>query len=144
MINEKSIEKTKQILKQEESPKIVLAQNDEYNRKMLEHGKFDILLSPERGDRRTSLRQIDSGLNHFIVELAKKKNIAIGIDLNELRPLEKEEKAKRIEKIIQNIRFCRKKNIKLALFGVIDQKNTQSLLKSWGASSQQASQALAF
>lgn len=144
MINNPSVEKTKQLLKNEPSPKIILAQNDDYNRKILEYGKFDILLSPEVGERRTSLRMTDSGLNHVLLTIATKNKISIGIDLDDLRKLNKEQKAKRIERIIQNIRFARKKNTKLAIKGLKDPISKQSFLKSLGASSVQASQALAF
>ena len=144
MINNPSIEKTKQLLKAEPSPKIIQAQNDDYNRKIIEYGKFDILLSPESGNRKNSLRHIDSGLNHVLLAAASKNKIAIGIDLNDIRNLPKQEKAKRIERIIQNLRICRKKNVKLAITGLNDVNNKQSLLKSLGASSQQAVQALAF
>lgn len=144
MINEKSIEKTKQLLKTEPTPKIVLAQDDNYNKIMLEYGKFDVLLSPDRLQEPNSLRQINSGLNSYLTTLASKKKIAIGIDLNEIRPLQKEIKARRLEKVIQNIKFCRKKKVNLALFGVSDVFNIQPLLKSLGASSQQASKALSF
>ena len=144
MINNPSIEKTKQLLKAEPSPKIIQGQNDEYNRKMLEYGKFDILLSPEAGSRKTSLRNIDSGLNHVLLVIASKNKVSIGINLDDLRQLNKIEKAKRIEKIIQNIRLARKKSVRLAIRSIRDEKNKQSFLKSLGASSQQASEALVF
>ena len=142
MINNPSIEKTKQLLKTEASPKIIIGQNDDYNRKMIEYGKFDILLSPESGNRKNSLMAIDSGLNHTLLTAATKNKVSIGIDLDEIRSLSKEQKAKRLEKIIQNLRFARKKSTKLAIKGLKDLKNKQSLLKSLGASSQQAAQAL--
>lgn len=142
MINNPSIEKTKQVLKAEPSPKIIQGQNDEYNRKMLEYGKFDILLSPDSGNRKSTLRHIDSGFNHVLAILAAKNNVAIGIDLDDLRSISKIEKAKRMEKIIQNIRIARKKSVKLAIKGIQDINNKQPLLKSLGASSQQASQAI--
>ena len=144
MINNQSIEKTKQLLKAESSPKIIQGQNDEYNRKILEYGKFDILLSPESGSRKSTLRHIDSGFNHVLAVLSAKNKVAIGIDLEDLRQLSKEQKAKRMEKIIQNIRVARKKSVKLAIKGIQDINSKQSFLKSLGASSQQASQALVF
>ena len=52
MINNSNIEQVKILIKKEESPKIVLAQNDEFNRKILEQCKFNILLSIENGNRK--------------------------------------------------------------------------------------------
>src|SRR3989344_1878909 len=99
MINTTSIEETKKLLKKEETPKIVLAQNDEFNRKILEHGNFDILLSPETGQRKNKIRQVDSGLNHVLAKIANKNNIAIGINLEEIKKLEPKSKAARLSKI---------------------------------------------
>ena len=76
MINTTNIEEAKKLLKKEETPKIVLSQNDEFNRKILEHGNFDILLSPETGQRKNKIRQVDSGLNHVLAKIANKNNIA--------------------------------------------------------------------
>ena len=97
MITEKNIEKAKQqIKKTKDKPIIVQAQDDNFNRKLLEFGKFDILLSIEQGDRKNKLRQIDSGLNHVLAKIATKNNISLGINLREIRNLSKSEKAKRL------------------------------------------------
>src|SRR3989338_9301459 len=140
MINTTSIEETKKLLKKEETPKIVLAQNDEFNRKILEHGNFDILLSPETGQRKNKIRQVDSGLNHVLAKIANKNNIAIGINLEEIKKLEPKSKAERLSKIKQNIKICRKAKTKLAIktSSIIE---VASFLQSLGASSQHAKQA---
>ena len=62
MINEKKIEKAKNKLKKSsEKPLVVLSQDDLFNRKMVEYGKFDVLLSPERKNLNDSIRKINSG-----------------------------------------------------------------------------------
>src|SRR3989304_5539869 len=109
MINATNIEQAKGLIKSsKEKPIIVQAQNDDFNRKILEYGKFDILLSPEAGKRKRTLRNIDSGFNHILARIAAKNKVAVGIDIDEIARLTKEEKAKRLERIIQNIKTCRK------------------------------------
>jgi len=143
MINTINIEQAKKLTKTEKlKPLIVLAQNDEFNRKILEYGKFDILLSVERGKRQRTLRTIDSGLNHVLAELAAKNNVSIGIDMDELRNLKKEEKANRLEKIKQNIKICRKAKTKIVLLNYKDKKDAFAFLISLGASTKQAKDAV--
>src|SRR3989304_1605619 len=96
IINATNIEQAKGLIKSsKEKPIIVQAQNDDFNRKILEYGKFDILLSPEAGKRKRTLRNIDSGFNHVLAKIAEKNNVAIGINLAEISKLAKEEKAKK-------------------------------------------------
>jgi len=145
MINTLNIEQAKnEIKKTKEKPIIVLAQDDEFNRKILEYGKFDILLSPERGKRKDSLKQMDSGLNHVLARIAAKNNVAIGIDMHEISKLEKKEKAKILGRIIQNIKICRKAKTKLKLLNYKDRIDALSFLLSIGASTSQAKEALDF
>jgi len=143
MIDTTNVEEAKRLIKMsKEKPVVVLAQNDEFNRKILEYGKFDILLSVERGNRRRTLRTIDSGLNHVLAEIAAKNKVSIGIDMDELRALEKEERANRLEKIKQNIKICRKAKTKLVLLDYKDHKDAFAFLISLGASTKQAKSAV--
>lgn len=144
MINTTNFSKAKDLLKKEEKPKIVLAQNIQFNRKMLEKAEFDILLSPENHTSNTTIRNIDSGLNHVLCKIASKKGIRIGVDLENLRNLDNKKKAIILEKIIQNIKLCRKYHVQLALKGVKDKIDSQAFLLSLGASTEQASKALTF
>ena len=141
IINTNNLEKVRQLLKKEPSPIIIQAQNDEYNRKLLEHGNFQILLSPESGSRKSTIRNIDSGLNNILAKIASKNNIAIGINLNEISQFDKKQKAERLEKIIQNIKLCRKARAKMAII-TNNKREAEHLLLSLGASTQQVSQAL--
>jgi ribonuclease P/MRP protein subunit RPP1 len=139
---ETNVEKAKQMIKKSgEKPIIVKAHEDKFNRSLLEYGKFDILLSPEAGERKTKLRQEDSGLNHVLAKIAAKNGIAIGIDIEDLSSLEKKEKAKRLSKIRQNIKICRKAKAKIFLLGAKNKREAVSLMLSLGASTQQAKEA---
>lgn len=123
-------------------PIIVQAQDDTFNRKLLEYGKFQILLSPETGNRKNSIRQIDSGLNHVLAKIATKNKIAIGINLEEISKLSPEKKAKRLSKIKQNISITKKAKTDLYIKG--NKKLGFHLLISLGASTEQAKKATSY
>ncbi len=142
MINTPNIEQAKKLIKNStEKTIIVKAQNNIFNRKILEYGKFNILLSIERGDRKDSLRQIDSGLNNVLAKIAAKNHIALGIDLQEISQLEKKEKAEKLAKIRQNIKICRKTKTAIKILNAPTKQQAFSFLISLGASTQQAKEA---
>ncbi|MEK6893479.1 MAG: hypothetical protein AABX07_04715 [Nanoarchaeota archaeon] len=144
MINTNNIEEAKKLIAQEKKPIMVMAQNDEFNRKVLEYGKFDVLVSAERGERKKSARQIDSGFNHVLAAIAVKKNIALGIDFNEIMGWNKKEKAERLCRIIQNIKISRKAGVKIVVINAEDKKAVFNILISLGASTAQAKEAISF
>lgn len=104
--------KIREAQKTKESGKeIVFSSNDdELNRKILEKEDIDILLIPlvSRKDR---MKQRDSGFNHVLAKLAKKKNIAVGIDLDEI--ISSKEKSEILARARQNIKLCNKNKLKM-------------------------------
>src|SRR3989338_2794474 len=144
MIDTRNIELAKQLIKKREKPPIVMAQDDHFNRKLLDYGKFDMLLSIEKGKRRKNLRQIDSGFNHVLAAIAKRNNIKLGIDLAEITALKKEDKPDRLARIMQNIKICRKFNVGLRVINYRDGRNAASFLLSLGASTKQAKESISF
>ena len=144
IINQTDPEKAKrEINSSKEKFIVVKAHSDKFNRKVLEYGKFNVLLSPEEGQRKQTPRQLDSGFNHVLGKIATKNKISIGIDLEEISTLNKKEKATRLSKIRQNIEICRKTKTKLAI-KTKQNKEASSLLISFGASTQQAKEAIVF
>ncbi len=133
----------KQIM-QCEPPIIVLAQDDVFNRKMLEYGKFQILLSPEAGKRKNTLKKIDCGINHVMSKIAAQQSVAIGFDVRAIAQLPPKEKGERLAKIQAIITVCKKTNTKLALTGTRDKRVVNHFLLSLGASTSQASKAILF
>lgn len=144
IISTNSIEETRKLIKKSEKPILVQAQNDDLNRKILEYGKFDVLLSPEAGTKRDKPKQLDSGLNSILAAIAEKNGVAIGIDIKEIDSLDKAEKAKRLARISQNIKICRKTKTKIAVINAKDKKDAFALLISLGASTKQASETTYF
>ncbi len=143
MINTSNIEEAKRLLKKEQPLKIVLAQNDEFNRKISEQALFDIILSLEKGNRKNKIRQIDSGLNHVLSNIISKRKIAIGIDLEEIRCLEPKQKGERLAKIKQNIKISRKYRVNIAI-KTKSLKNARDVLNALGSSTQQNTEAIVF
>ena len=142
IINTLDIEKARKMIREAKSkPIIVKAQDNEFNRKILEYGKFDILLDVESGSKKDSLKQMDSGLNEIIARIAAKNNITIGLDLKEISNLDKKQKAITLARSSQNLKILRKTKTKLKALNYKDKIDVFSLLLSLGASSQQAKQA---
>jgi RNase P/RNase MRP subunit p30 len=148
MISVNKIEQAKNLIKkaekENEKPIIVKAQDYEFNRKILEYGKFDILLNIEQNANKRKIRQIDSGFNHVLGKIASKNSIKLGIDLDYIRNLPKKEQALYLEKLIQNIKVARKAKTKIIALNCKDKKNAMDFMISLGASSQQAKQAIDF
>ena len=129
----------------------LVGEDDAFNRRAIETLKMNYLVSPERGDKKNTLKQRDSGLNHVVAKEAAKKNITIVINVSEIDSLNEKEKALRLEGIIQNIKICRKANceIKIASFAIdkkdlIDEKGRTSIGISLGMSSTQSSKSTKF
>jgi RNase P/RNase MRP subunit p30 len=144
LINTPNLQQARNLIhKTKEKPIIVLSQNQEFDRKILEYGKFDIFLSPGLNQEKNRIKQQNPGFNHVLAKTAAKNNIAIGIDLKSIRELkDKKNKAQKISRIIPIIKICRKANCRLALVNAEDKKNAFDFLISLGASTQQAKQSI--
>jgi len=133
MINTLNInEARKQIdkLSAEGKKVVVVAKDDVFNRKILESKKVDVLIGVESGNRRRTLRQIDSGLNQVLCKLAKVNGISIGLDFAEL--VKKD--SQYLERVLQNVRLCRKYKVQMVLFkiGKRDLIDVKALLLTLG------------
>src|SRR3989344_5819918 len=127
MINSSNIEQVKSLIRKSfEKPIIIKAKDDSFNRKVLEYGKFDILLFPQENKKhKDKPKQLDSDLNHVLARIAKKNKVSIGFDLEQIRNLEIKEKAHVLARIKQDIKTCRKIKTKISL---INYKNKISAL----------------
>lgn len=94
---------------------VFTSSDDELNRKILEKEKIDVLLLKlvRRKDR---MKQRDSGFNQVLAKVAKKKGVAIGINLSEVIGSGGKEKAEILARIEQNIKLCNKNKIKTRFF----------------------------
>ena len=110
--------------------KVVFWDNNVHNYLWKKSTKINILLLNQT-ERKDKLKQRNSGLNHVLAKIAKKNNISIGINLDEI--IESKEKSKILARISQNIKLCNKSKLKMK-FIYIKEKNKRNLhdLKSLG------------
>jgi RNase P/RNase MRP subunit p30 len=129
-----------QFAKKSKKQVIVKAQDETFNRKILENQDIDIFLSPELHDRKDYMKQRDSGLNEFLAKLAKKSNIKIGINLQEIQKLSPKEKSIILSRIKQNITICKRTNTKMIIMNreKFTKQDIISFFLTLGASTQQA------
>jgi RNase P/RNase MRP subunit p30 len=124
--SEKEVRKVVDTLKssKEKKKKIiaVLGRDNIFNRRMIEKTKIDYLVSPERGDRKDTLKQRDSGFNHVLAKQAKANKISLVIDLTSINALKGKAKALRLGRVMQNIRICRKANCKIKVASLAENK----------------------
>ncbi len=125
--------------------------DDAFNRRAIESLKIDYLVSPEGSQKLDNLKQRDSGLNHVVARIAKEKGILIVVDIGEIASLKGKEKAKRIARIMQNVRVCRKagcgiKIVSLSLNkkGIVDELGRKAFGVGLGMSSREITDAVRF
>ncbi len=147
LLTEPNPEKAKQLIRNsKQTSAIVQARSPDYNRTLLEYGKFQALLFPEPKDiqakKKDKLKQLDTGINSIMAKIAAKNKIQIAIDLSKITNLEKKQKALYLSRIKEMLKILRKAKTPLKLINYKDKKDAIALLQSLGASSQQATDAV--
>ncbi len=149
ILTEKNFNKLKEQVKKNSEKEIIFSSNDdELNRKVLEKLKIQILLINQEG-RKDFQKQRNSGLNHVLAKIAKKNNIQIGINFDEIveahprvypdkssskistRGRNIREKANILARIKQNIILCNKNKVGMKFIMKKHQRNISDL-KSLG------------
>ena len=128
LIQEKTFEKAKKEIKQAEKPIIFSSNDDDLNRRIMEKLPIDIFLI-NLGNRKDFQKQRNSGFNQVLAKIARKNNITIGINLDEI--IESKNKEKILARLNQNILLCNKYNIKMKFIGQKYKRNIYDL-KSLG------------
>ena len=145
IINTTNINLARKQIQKAKPPIIVQAQNDSFNRKILEQNKNLILLFPDNSNRKDKIKQLDSGLNHVLAKIATKNHIKIGINLHSLQKLDNKQKAIQLARIKQNIQICKKAKTPMRIYPLQENpEQTKALLLSLKASTSQAKQATTF
>jgi len=117
IINENKLEEARKKIDKafkNEEKILVVAKDDNFNRKILENKKVDFLSGVELGERRDKIKQRDSGLNQVFCKLAKENNIIICIDFKEFEGNDFI-KSKFLSRVIQNISLCKKYDVKMVI-----------------------------
>ena len=108
---------------------IFSSDDDELNRKILEKEKIDVLLLT-LSNRKDFMKQRNSSLNQVLAKLAKKNNVSIGINLDEVLSAKSlKEKSEILARVRQNIKLCNKNKLKMRFIseGNADKYNLKSL-----------------
>lgn len=122
-------------------PVSVLGRDIEFNRKILEMKRVNILVLNHKVGK-DKLKERDSGLNQVLCKIARDNNIALAIDFNELRETDKKTRAKIISRMIQNIKLIKKyKNKLLIINKPQDRLSLAAFLRVLGADTKLASEA---
>lgn len=129
-IQERNFQKARKKIRENKGKEIIFSSNnDELNRKILEKEKIGILLLNLSG-RKDKMKQRDSGFNQVLAKLAKKKNISLGINLDEIIDSKSEEKSKILARVRQNIKLCNKNKLNMEF--ISGKKRDRYNLKSLG------------
>jgi len=112
-IKETDFNKIRVLIKNSKDKKIIFSSNDdELNRQVLEKAEINILLLNQSG-RKDFQKQRNSGFNQVLAKVAKKKNILIGINFEEIINSNPKEKARILARIQQNIKICNKNKVEM-------------------------------
>lgn len=128
IISETIFEKARKEIMEAKKPIIFSSDNDELNRKILEKENIDVLLI-NLENRKDFQKQRNSGFNQVLAKVAKKKNVVIGINFDEI--IESKDKELILARIQQNIKLCNKNKLKMKFIQQEYKKNAQDL-KSLG------------
>lgn len=134
IIHEEDFTKAREKIKSLSEKIIIFSSNDdELNRKILEKEKINILLI-NLSKRKDRGKQRDSGFNQVFAKLAKKSDIIIGINLDEIINSNPFEKSEILARLRQNIKLCNKNNLKMKFIS-LEEKNKRDIydLKSLGS-----------
>lgn len=113
LIQENSFDKARnEIRKNKEKIIIFSSDQDELNRKILEKEQIDVLLINQKS-RRDYQKQRNSGFNQVFAKLAKKNNVTIGINLDEIIESKNDKKREILARVGQNIKLCNKNRVKM-------------------------------
>ena len=131
IISENTFEKIrKKILeikeKDPETEIIFSNDDDELGRKILEKlgDKINVFLISQK-NRKDFQKQRNSGLNEIVAKIAKKNNVAIGINFDEIIESKGKTKSEILARIKQNIKLCNKNKLKMKF--IFQEKNKRDI-----------------
>ncbi len=143
LITETKVEKAKQLVKKSQDTRLIIVQSQSpnYNRSLIEYGKFDYLLFPETPtelrNKKDRIKQLDLGFSSVIGRIATKNKVSLLIDLESIRKLETKQKALVLGRLKEIIKIARKTKTNIKIRGYNDAKDSNSLFLELGANSQQ-------
>ena len=127
LIQETTFERARKEIQENKGREIIFSSDDdELNRKVLEKLLINVLLLNQL-KRKDFQKQRNSGFNHVLAKIAKKNNVAIGINLDEMIESKEENKAEILARIRQNIKLCNKNKLKMKFISEKRKRNLYDL-----------------
>jgi ribonuclease P/MRP protein subunit RPP1 len=127
LIYENDFDKARKLVKENLGKRIIFSSdNEETIRKIIEKEDIEILLLNQAG-RKDYQKQRNSGFNHVTAKLAKKKNIIMGINLDEIIKSGEKEKAAILARIMQNVKICNKNKLRMKFIYKNQKRNLYDL-----------------
>lgn len=122
---------------------IVQGRSIDFNRLILENKKVNMLVLSHT-NKKDTLKQQDSGLNHVLCNLSKDNNIILAFDFQEILNKDKKEKALILARWNQNIQLIKKSGNKVKLINTEgrDKRDLFSFLLTLGMNTKLAEQAV--
>lgn len=102
------------------------SEDDDLNRKILEKIKVDIFM-PILSYRKDWQKQRNSGFDNVMAREASKKEVFVGIYLQEILKTKGKEKVEILSRVIQNVEICKKNKVKMLFVGGKDAYDLKSL-----------------
>jgi len=126
LIQETTFEKIKKKINENKDKTIIFtSENDDLNRKILEKQPINIFLI-NQAKRKDKQKQRNSGLNQVLAKIAKKKNITIGINLDEIIESNGKSRSLILARVKQNIKLCNKNKIAMKFIMLKDKNKRNS------------------
>ena len=118
LIQSKNFNEARKKIRESKGKEIIFSSdNDELNRKVMEKESITVLLLNQK-NRKDRMKQRDSGFNQVLAKIAKKNGVVLGINLDEIIASKKEEKAKIIGRVKQNVKLCNKNKLKMVFISL--------------------------
>jgi RNase P/RNase MRP subunit p30 len=112
--------------KEEEKQIIYFSEDDELNRKVIEKLDINVLLL-NLNSRKDFQKQRNSGFNQVMAKIMKKKDLVLGINIDELiGEANLKRKSEIIARIKQNISICNKNKVKMKII-TQNEKNRRNI-----------------
>lgn len=134
LIEEENFEKARKEIRRNRGKRIIFSsRNDETARKILEKEEINVLLIRQKA-RKDRQKQRDSGLDSVMARIARKKDVIIGIDYDEMINTEGKEKAMILSRIRQNIKLCNKERLGMTFISSLKNRKNEHDLRALGLS----------
>ena len=130
LITAKNFQEARNKIKSSKEKIVFSSSDDELNRQVLEKEKISVLLISQSG-RKDFQKQRNSGFNQVLAKIAKKNNVVIGIDFDEIVNSKEKVCAEILARIKQNIKLCNKSKLKMCFVSFNHKRNSYDL-KSLG------------